>query len=122
MGSFRLAIYISYDHNNSNFTKLVLKTIKQSLRHSCTSELTRQGISLHYDRQSYSRRFMDIIKFTFINFILLPSIWQTSDIIHLFSILQCLVFLLNSRYFQFFFLIYLNYIINSLSLGYRVNL
>src|SRR5882724_5697853 len=34
----------------------MLETAGKSLRHSCRSELTRQGISLPYDRYSYGRR------------------------------------------------------------------
>ena len=34
-----------------------METARPSLRHSCRSELTRQGISLPQDRYSYGRRF-----------------------------------------------------------------
>jgi len=37
-----------------------LETVEKSLRHSCRSELTRQGISLPLDRQSYSRRLLGL--------------------------------------------------------------
>eukprot|EP01041_Mallomonas_annulata_P000671 gene671-1292_t len=47
-------------HGHFNFTKLVLETAEKSLHHSCRSELTRQGISLPLDRQSYSRRLLGI--------------------------------------------------------------
>ena len=43
-------------HGDFNFTELVLETAGKSLRHSCRSELTRQGISLPLDRYSYGRR------------------------------------------------------------------
>jgi len=36
--------------------------VRQSLRHSCRTELTRQGISLPSDRQGYSRRLLGLIK------------------------------------------------------------
>jgi len=39
----------------------VLETAKESLHHSCRSELTRQGISLPLDRQCYSRRLLGFI-------------------------------------------------------------
>ena len=35
-----------YLHRDFNFTESVVETVLQSLRHSCTSELTRQGTSL----------------------------------------------------------------------------
>ncbi|EPS70023.1 hypothetical protein M569_04743, partial [Genlisea aurea] len=40
MGSFRPAIPCSHLHKQFNFTELILETVKQSLHHSCTSELT----------------------------------------------------------------------------------
>ena len=45
-GSFRLAAGMSHLHDNYNFTESLVETVIQSLRHSCRSELTRQGISL----------------------------------------------------------------------------
>ena len=36
--------------------------MRQSLRHSCRTELTRQGISLPSDRQGYSRRLLGFCK------------------------------------------------------------
>ena len=36
----------SHLHGEFNFTELMLRTAEKSLRHSCRSELTRQGISL----------------------------------------------------------------------------
>ncbi len=61
IGSFRLATSTPHLHGNFNFTKSVLETAKQSLRLSCTSEFTRQGISLPQDRQSYGRRLLGVI-------------------------------------------------------------
>ena len=46
MGSFRLATGTWHLHHGYNFTGLVVETVHQSLRHSCRSELTRQGTSL----------------------------------------------------------------------------
>ena len=43
-----------YLHHKYNFTESVLETVLQSLRHSCASELTRQGISLSWSH-SFSR-------------------------------------------------------------------
>jgi len=37
---------MSHLHDNYNFTESLVETVLQSLRHSCRSELTRQGISL----------------------------------------------------------------------------
>ena len=45
-GSFRLAAGMSHLHDNYSFTESLVETVLQSLRHSCRSELTRQGISL----------------------------------------------------------------------------
>src|SRR5690349_14253731 len=39
-------------HNNYSFTESLVETVIRSLRHSCRSELTRQGTSLSY---CYSR-------------------------------------------------------------------
>ena len=47
-------------HGHFKFTKCMLETVKKSLHHSCRSELTRQGISLPLDRQSYSRRLLEL--------------------------------------------------------------
>jgi len=46
MGSSLLTAVTLHFHREFNFTELVLETAKQSLRHSCASELTWQGISL----------------------------------------------------------------------------
>src|SRR5260364_217662 len=56
MGSFRLAAGRLHHHNHFNFTESREETVWPSLLHSCRSELTRQGISLPYDRYSYGRR------------------------------------------------------------------
>ena len=52
LGSFRLVAGSLHFHRQCNFAELVLETVKQSLRHSCRTEFTRQGISLPKD--SYS--------------------------------------------------------------------
>src|SRR3954464_8848665 len=46
MGSFRLTAGTPHLHGEFNFTESMLETAGKSLRHSCRSELTRQGISL----------------------------------------------------------------------------
>ena len=47
LGSFRLTAGTRHLHRDCIFTEQVLETVSQSLRHSCTSELTRQGIALY---------------------------------------------------------------------------
>ena len=63
MGSFRPVAGIRHLHRNYNFTESVVETVPKSLRLSCGSELTRQGISLPLDRYSYGRRLLGL-KFT----------------------------------------------------------
>jgi hypothetical protein len=48
LGSFRLTAGRGHLHPHCIFTEQVLETVSQSLRLSCTSELTRQGIALFY--------------------------------------------------------------------------
>src|SRR5262252_1949265 len=48
MGSFRLTAGTPHLHGEFNFTEPMLETAGKSLRHSCRSELTRQGISLDW--------------------------------------------------------------------------
>src|SRR4029079_12356364 len=55
-GSFRLAPGTRHLPRDCNFTEPLVETAFNSLRHSCRSELTRQGISLPYDGYSYRRR------------------------------------------------------------------
>ena len=47
LGSFRLTAGRGHLHPHCIFTEQVLETVSQSLRHSCTSELTRQGNTLY---------------------------------------------------------------------------
>ena len=57
-GSFRLSAGNRHLHRYCIFTELLPETVPQSLRHSCTSELTRQGISLFYSsRRTLSSSF-----------------------------------------------------------------
>src|SRR5204863_2880622 len=46
MGSFRPIVGSLHLHRQYNFTEPLVETALKSLRHSCRSELTRQGISL----------------------------------------------------------------------------
>src|SRR5699024_582114 len=55
-GSFRPAARNEHLYSYCNFTGPMVETVGKSLRHSCRSELTRQGISLPYDGYSYHRR------------------------------------------------------------------
>jgi hypothetical protein len=45
-GSFRLVAGTSHLHDDYSFTEPLVETVFRSLRHSCRSELTRQGTSL----------------------------------------------------------------------------
>ena len=47
LGSFRLTAGNRHLYRYCIFTEQVLETVSQSLRHSCTSELTRQGNTLY---------------------------------------------------------------------------
>ncbi len=53
LGSFRLTAGNRHLHRYCIFTEQIPETVLQSLYHSCTSELTRQGISLRYSRKRY---------------------------------------------------------------------
>ncbi len=48
LGSFRLTAGRGHLHPHCIFTEQVLETVSQSLRLSCTSELTRQGNALFF--------------------------------------------------------------------------
>ena len=63
MGSFRPVAGTRHLHRDYNFTESIVETVPKSLRLSCGSELTRQGISLPKDRYSYGRRLLGL-KFT----------------------------------------------------------
>ena len=45
-GSFRPSALNEHLYSYCNFTEFAVETAEKSLRHSCRSELTRQGISL----------------------------------------------------------------------------
>ena len=60
MGSFRPVAGTRHLHRDYNFTESVVETVPKSLRLSCGSELTRQGISLPLDRYSYGRRLLGL--------------------------------------------------------------
>ena len=60
MGSFRLVAGNWLLHQYNNFAGWAVETVPKSLRHSCGSELTRQGISLPEDRYSYGRRLLGL--------------------------------------------------------------
>src|SRR5690349_22291065 len=82
MGSFRLAINTLHFHRKFNFTEVILETVEESLLHSCTSAINRQGISLPLDRQKYSRRLLTIIRPACLPIYLFISTGQESDPIH----------------------------------------
>lgn len=77
---------------------MLLETAGQSLHHSCRTELTRQGISLPLNRQSYSCRLLELILQAFTFCFHFHSTGQVSEPILCFTTWQTLVFLLNSRY------------------------
>lgn len=87
-----------------------METVKQSLHHSCRTELTRQGISLPLDRQSYGRRYLRILFEAFKNTspITYTTLGRCQTQYISSSLWQSLVFLLNSRCFLFTELIPLN--------------
>ena len=60
MGSFRPGAGNQHLHWYFNFTGCIVETALKSLRLSCGSELTRQGISLPQDRYSYGRRLLGL--------------------------------------------------------------
>jgi len=74
-----------------------LETARESLCHSCGTELTRQGISLPLDRQSYSRRLPGVRFRAWDSSSWRSGTGQASDPIPHLAILQSPVFLLNSR-------------------------
>jgi len=59
-GSSRLSIMIPHLHGKFNFTGISTETAKRWLRHSCRSEITWQGVSLHYYRYCYNSHSQDI--------------------------------------------------------------
>ena len=54
-GSFRLDAGIRRLHRNHKFAEPFAKTVVRSVRHSCRSELTRQGISLGFSLLCFQR-------------------------------------------------------------------
>ena len=101
----------------------MLETVEKSLHHSCRSELTRQGISLPLDRQSYSRRLLElnINAIAYQHNFTAPGRCQPLYI--LLINLQRLVFLINSRFSLFSVKPYVLFRkVHSLSQSYRANL
>src|SRR6476469_10009917 len=102
MGSFRLAAGRLHHHKHFNFAESREETVWPSLRHSCRSELTRQGISLPYDRYSYGRRLPGLRSRACTPSLNLPAPGRRHTLyVHL-TCLQSSVFLLNSRSHLFF--------------------
>ena len=60
MGSFRPGAGNQHLHWYFNFTGCIVETVLKSLRLSCGSELTRQGISLPQDQYNYDRRLLGL--------------------------------------------------------------
>src|SRR3954462_127700 len=97
MGSFRLSAGRLHHHKHFNFAESREETVWPSLRHSCRSELTRQGISLPWDRYSYGRRLPGLRSRACTPSLNLPAPGRRHTLyVHL-TCLQSAVFLLNSR-------------------------
>ena len=94
---FPSCCFNSHLHENLNFTKITLETVRRSLHHSCRSEITRQGTSLPLNRHSYSCRLLTLMTYAIYINISHISAGQVSDPIHHFNVLQSPVFLINSR-------------------------
>jgi hypothetical protein len=75
LGSFRLTAGRGHLHPHCIFTEQVLETVSQSLRHSCTSELTRQGTALFC---SYARRTLSSSVHTYVCMTRMRDIWSLS--------------------------------------------
>jgi len=73
-------------HTKFNFTKSILETVKESLRHSCRTIISGQGISLPLYDQSYRSR---LLKLKF-EAMLLPFIYQHRTDVRLYT--SCLHF------------------------------
>src|SRR5882724_9960312 len=76
----------------------MLETAGKSLRHSCRSELTRQGISLPYDRYSYGRRLPGLRFKACTPPLNLPAPGRRQTLYVVLPTSQSPVFLINSRY------------------------
>src|SRR5690606_21567652 len=97
MGSLRLAAGRLHHQNHVNFAESQEETVWPSLRHSCRSEQTRQGISLPSDRYSYGRRLPGLRSRACTPSLNLPAPGRRHTLyVHL-TCLQSAVFLLNSR-------------------------
>src|SRR5699024_7991927 len=100
-GSFRPVAGNVHLHTSYNFTGSLVETVPTSLHLSCGSELTRQGISLPYDRYSYGRRLLGL-RFsasgrTLTHPLNLPAPGRCQPLYFAFLASQRPVFLINSR-------------------------
>src|SRR3954468_21225235 len=102
MGSFRLSAGRLHHHKHFNFAESQEETVWPSLRHSCRSELTRQGISLPKNRYSYARRLPGLQSKARTPSFNLPAPGRRHTLYVHSSCLQSAVFLLNSRSHRFF--------------------
>ena len=76
----------------------MLETAGKSLRHSCRSELTRQGISLPKDRYSYGRRLPGLQFGALTPPLNLPAPGRRQTLYVVYTTSQSPVFLINSRH------------------------
>src|ERR1039457_4998803 len=102
MGSFRLATGRLHLHKHFNFAESRVETVWPSLRHSCRSELTRQGISIPSDCYSYGRRLPGLQSRACTPSFNLPAPGRRHTLYVHSSCLQSAVFLLNIRSHLFF--------------------
>src|SRR6476469_10390910 len=98
MGSFRLTAGTPHLHGEFNFAEPVLETAGKSVRHSCRSELTRQGISLPQHRYSYGRRLPGLQFRACTPPLNLPAPGRRQTLYVVWMTSQSPVFLVNSRH------------------------
>ena len=91
-------------HGYLHFIEGQLETVRESLRHSCRTEITCQGILLPQDRQGYGRRLLSLIELCSFR----VSAPGRRQILYFMSTQQNLVFLRNSRSLLFFY--YFNFV------------
>src|SRR6266542_208785 len=97
MGSFRLSAGRLHHHKHFNFAESQEETVWPSLRQSCRSELTRQGISLPEDRYRYGRCLPGLQSSARTPSFNLPAPGRRPTLYVASSSWQSAVFLLNSR-------------------------
>ncbi len=97
LGSFRLSAGNRHLHRYCIFTELFPETVPQSLHLSCTSELTRQGISLNYSSSwtlsySFTLRHSELWRWSLVNHIGLQVHFCTTGSFMMRKQLDCFYF------------------------------